>query len=87
MNCSATVDPNGLSDNEPNSDHPMSEVRKKLRVDRVSEKEAFQREEWSGGLKRLRNDSIIILSIICLQLPLELAYAHLYEILGTDFLK
>ncbi|KAJ0560659.1 putative anoctamin [Helianthus annuus] len=36
---------------------------------------------------RFRNDAIIILSIICLQLPFELTYAHWYEIIGSDMIK
>ncbi|XP_076958087.1 anoctamin-like protein At1g73020 [Bidens hawaiensis] len=53
----------------------------------LSEKEKFQRDEWLGHMLRFRNDAIIILSIICLQLPFELAYAHLYEIIGSDIMK
>ncbi|MFS8031971.1 hypothetical protein Hanom_Chr17g01552191 [Helianthus anomalus] len=52
-----------------------------------TEKQKFQREEWFGHMLRFRNDAIIILSIICLQLPFELAYAHLYEIIGSDIIK
>ncbi|KAI3727299.1 hypothetical protein L1987_67112 [Smallanthus sonchifolius] len=52
-----------------------------------SEKEKFQREEWFGHMLRFRNDAIIILSIICLQLPFELAYAHFYESIGSDTMK
>lgn len=55
--------------------------------DRMKDKERFQREEWFGTLMRFRNDVIVILSIICLQLPFELAYAHLYEVVGSDFIK
>ncbi|KAI3722834.1 hypothetical protein L2E82_33952 [Cichorium intybus] len=51
------------------------------------EHENFQREEWFGRMMRFRNDAIIILSIICLQLPFELAYAHLYESIGSDVVK
>ncbi|KAI3789488.1 hypothetical protein L2E82_02285 [Cichorium intybus] len=51
------------------------------------EHEKFQREEWFGRMMRFRNDAIIILSIICLQLPFELAYAHLYESIGSDVVK
>lgn len=56
-------------------------------TDKPKEKELFQREEWFGRLKRLRNDAIIITSIICLQLPFELAYAHLYEVIESDIVK
>ncbi|KAK6914789.1 Anoctamin [Dillenia turbinata] len=60
---------------------------KKLGTDKTQEKEAYQRYEWLGRLMRFRNDAIIILSIICLQLPFELAYAHLYEVIGSDLMK
>ncbi|KAK6911964.1 Anoctamin [Dillenia turbinata] len=60
---------------------------KKLGMDKTKEKEAYQREEWFGRLMRFRNDAIIVLSIICLQLPFELAYAHLYEVIGSDLMK
>ncbi|KAL2937678.1 hypothetical protein RDABS01_021127 [Bienertia sinuspersici] len=66
--------------------HPL-EFAKMLESDNAKEKEAYQRDEWLGRLKRIRNDAVIILSIICLQLPFELAYAHLYEIIGSDILK
>ncbi|KAH9611421.1 hypothetical protein KSS87_016012 [Heliosperma pusillum] len=66
--------------------HPL-EFEKKLEADSVKEKEAYQRDEWTGRLKRIRNDAIVILSIICLQLPFELAYAHLYEKVGSDIIK
>ncbi|KAI8544559.1 hypothetical protein RHMOL_Rhmol08G0306700 [Rhododendron molle] len=63
------------------------EIMKKWGSDKTKEKEVFQREEWVGRLMRFRNDAFIILSIICLQLPFELAYAHLYEVIGSDLMK
>ncbi|XP_022715088.1 anoctamin-like protein At1g73020 [Durio zibethinus] len=65
---------------------PM-ELIKNLEIDKTKEKEAFQRYEWFGYLKRFRNDAFVILSIICLQLPFELAYAHLYEVIKSDIVK
>ncbi|GFY97137.1 hypothetical protein Acr_11g0014430 [Actinidia rufa] len=62
------------------------ELIKKWGSDKTKE-ELFQREEWTGRLMRFRNDGIVILSIICLQLPFELAYAHLYEVIGSDLMK
>lgn len=56
-------------------------------MDKRKEKEAFQRIEWFGRLRRFRNDAIVILSIICLQLPFELAYAHCYEVIQSDAIK
>ncbi|XP_022860420.1 anoctamin-like protein At1g73020 [Olea europaea var. sylvestris] len=64
-----------------------AELMMKRGTDSMKEKAFFQREEWLRWLMRFRNDAIIILSIICLQLPFELAYAHLYEVIGSDFLK
>ncbi|XP_010540070.1 PREDICTED: anoctamin-like protein At1g73020 [Tarenaya hassleriana] len=63
------------------------ELIKKLGNEKTREKEAYQRYEWFAYFKRFRNDVIVILSIICLQLPFELAYAHLYEVITSDILK
>ncbi|KAK9281847.1 hypothetical protein L1049_004753 [Liquidambar formosana] len=63
------------------------ELIKRLGTDKTTMKEVSQRDEWFGHLMRFRNDAIIILSIICLQLPFELAYAHLYEVIGSDVMK
>lgn len=65
---------------------PM-ELLKVFETDRAKGKEVFQRYEWLGRFMRFRNDAIIIFSIICLQLPFELAYAHLYEVIGSDVYK
>ncbi|CAI9766121.1 unnamed protein product [Fraxinus pennsylvanica] len=72
---------------EQSSLESPAELMKKRGMDNMKEKAFFQREEWFRWLMRFRNDAIIILSIICLQLPFELAYAHLYEVIGSDFLK
>ncbi|KAJ4958420.1 hypothetical protein NE237_025531 [Protea cynaroides] len=61
------------------------ELTKKSGADK--RKKAIQRAEWFGHLLRFRNDAIVISSIICLQLPFELAYAHLYEVLVSDVMK
>ncbi|XVF74450.1 hypothetical protein PTKIN_Ptkin13bG0111300 [Pterospermum kingtungense] len=63
------------------------ELIKNLGIDKTEEKKAFQRYEWFTYLKRFRNDAMVILSIICLQLPFELAYAHLYEVIKSDIVK
>lgn len=76
-----------LFQTEQSSLESPAEVMKKRGTDSMKEKAFFQREEWFRWLKRFRNDAIILLSIICLQLPFELAYAHLYEVIGSDFLK
>lgn len=60
---------------------------KKLGNERAQEKEAYQRYEWFAYRKRFRNDVLVIVSIICLQLPFELAYAHIYEIITYDAIK
>ncbi|XP_027124586.1 anoctamin-like protein At1g73020 [Coffea eugenioides] len=64
-----------------------SELMKKQGSDKIIEKEVYQREEWLRRFMRYRNDFVVILSIICLQLPFELAYAHLYEVVTSDLLK
>ncbi|XP_044479470.1 anoctamin-like protein At1g73020 isoform X2 [Mangifera indica] len=68
-------------------DHSPPELMEKMGMNEKQEKQLYQRYEWLGYLMRFRNDAIIILSIICLQLPFELAYAHLYEVIGSDLLK
>lgn len=63
------------------------ELVKQWGTDNTKEKEAFQREEWFGRLMRFRNDAMVILVIICLQLPFELVFAHLYEVLSSETFK
>ncbi|KAJ1420271.1 Anoctamin [Sesbania bispinosa] len=66
---------------------PPMELIKVFEIDKAKGKEVFQRYEWFGRLMRFRNDAMVIFSIICLQLPFELAYAHLYEVVGSDVIK
>ncbi|XP_061356624.1 anoctamin-like protein At1g73020 [Gastrolobium bilobum] len=66
---------------------PPMELIKVFESNKVEGKKVFQRYEWFGRLMRFRNDALIIFSIICLQLPFELAYAHLYEVVGSDVIK
>ena len=72
---------------EGSSEQPPMELLKIWETDKTNEKEIFQRYEWFGRLMRFRNDFIIIFSIICLQLPIELAYAHLFEVIGSDVMR
>ncbi|XP_020265246.1 anoctamin-like protein Os01g0706700 isoform X1 [Asparagus officinalis] len=65
----------------------QGESEKKLNTDRPMEKKMLQRDEWLGLLLKIRNNALIVVAIICLQLPFELAYAHLHEIIESDFLK
>uniref|UniRef100_A0ACD5VIR8 Uncharacterized protein n=1 Tax=Avena sativa TaxID=4498 RepID=A0ACD5VIR8_AVESA len=69
--------------------HPLSVecVEEKKFGNAPAEKRRLQRNEWSGVLLRIRNNAIIVLGIICLQLPFELAYAHLYEKTETEALR
>ncbi|KAM0911250.1 hypothetical protein ACQ4PT_013626 [Festuca glaucescens] len=69
--------------------HPQSVecVEEKKFDDAPAEKRRLQRNEWSGVLLRIRNNAIIVLGIICLQLPFELAYAHLYEKTETEAVR
>ncbi|KAE8720043.1 Anoctamin-like protein [Hibiscus syriacus] len=76
-----------LSGREWNCLQPPMELVKDSGIDKTKEKEDLQRYEWFGYLRRFRNDVIVILSIICLQLPFELAYAHLYEVIESDIVK
>lgn len=64
-----------------------ADYEKNFDADKPIEKKILQREEWLGLLLRIRNNAIVALAIICLQLPFELAYAHLYEITESYILK
>ncbi|KAF5186893.1 Anoctamin-like protein [Thalictrum thalictroides] len=75
------------TDRERSSLQSQAEHTKKMGADETQEKTAFQRDEWLGHLLRFRNDAVVILSIICLQLPFELAFAHLYEVVASDIIK
>ena len=55
--------------------------------DAPADKIRLQINEWSGVLLRIRNNAIIVWSIIFLHLPFELAYAHLYEKTETEALR
>eukprot|EP00268_Persea_americana_P033171 TRINITY_DN32910_c0_g1_i6.p1 TRINITY_DN32910_c0_g1~~TRINITY_DN32910_c0_g1_i6.p1 ORF type:complete len:658 (+),score=93.98 TRINITY_DN32910_c0_g1_i6:296-2269(+) len=64
------------------------ELQKKVESDKPKERHnAVQKDEWFGQLLRFRNDAIVVLGIIFLQLPLELAYAHLYEVQESDITR
>ncbi|XP_039116444.1 anoctamin-like protein Os01g0706700 [Dioscorea cayenensis subsp. rotundata] len=63
------------------------QLQENMDADKPTEKRALQKDEWFGLLLRIRNNAIIVMAIICLQLPFELAYAHLYEIIESDVLK
>ncbi|KAL1339025.1 hypothetical protein AAHE18_U002200 [Arachis hypogaea] len=76
----------GMKGNAQPRQNPMDLI-KLLEADRVKGKKVFTKYEWFNHLLRIRNDALIIISIICLQLPFELAYAHLYEVLNKDIIK
>ena len=88
IDSSVTADQGYKIPGDKESSLPLpDELMKLLETDKKKEKELFQRNEWFGRLMRFRNDAIIIISIICLQLPFELVYAHLYEVLDSDVIK
>ncbi|KAJ3694971.1 hypothetical protein LUZ60_000348 [Juncus effusus] len=61
--------------------------KKKFYTTRPIEKKNIQADEWSGILRKFRNNFIIVLGIICLQLPFELAYAHFYNVINNEILR
>lgn len=64
------------------------ELESKMGTRRPLEKDkSLQRDEWLGLLQKIRNTAVVVLGIICLQLPFELVYAHLYEISESDAVK
>jgi anoctamin-10 len=62
-------------------------IEGKKHGDASAEKRKLQRIEWFGVFLKIRNNTMIVLAIICLQLPFELAYAHLYEITEHEVLR
>ncbi|KAL8170766.1 hypothetical protein V2J09_022570 [Rumex salicifolius] len=62
-------------------------VRATNNTHNMDEKEVYQKFEWVGHLLRFRNNAIVLSTILCLQLPIELAYAHLYDTLHSNFLR
>lgn len=67
--------------------HFPKELVKNLGDEKFKEKEPYQRYEWFAYRKRFRNDVLVFISIICLQLPFELAFAHTYEMITSNTAK
>ncbi|KAJ7525233.1 hypothetical protein O6H91_17G043000 [Diphasiastrum complanatum] len=59
---------------------PWTEVTK-------SQKQVIQKLEWLEQLKTFRNIVIVVTGILCFQLPFELTYVHLNEVLPYNILK
>jgi len=55
----------------------------------VSDYEAkvLGREEWLSRIRSLKNNMIAVVCILCVQLPLELLYAHLNKFAPNDIIK
>ncbi|CAN6441501.1 unnamed protein product [Victoria cruziana] len=69
-------------------DQLQPEISDRFTTNKPKERyQALQRDEWHGIFRRFRNDALVIMGIICLQLPFELAYAYLYEAIGIDILR
>ncbi|XP_024533727.1 anoctamin-like protein Os01g0706700 [Selaginella moellendorffii] len=51
------------------------------------QKQAFQKKEWLEQLKSARNNAIVIVGIIFVQLPFELAYAHMNKMASYEVLR
>ncbi|KAF3328321.1 anoctamin-like protein [Carex littledalei] len=62
-------------------------VKNKFYSSRPIEKTSIQADEWCGILRKVKNNAIVVFGIICLQLPFELAYAHLYNITQIEVLR
>lgn len=72
---------------ELGSFHVDEDSENKLENDKPIEKKILQRDEWIGLLLKIRNNAIIVLAIVCLQLPFELAYAYFYEVTESDVMR
>ncbi|KAL2634708.1 hypothetical protein R1flu_006187 [Riccia fluitans] len=47
----------------------------------------MEKEEWLSRLRSVRNNGLVFLVVVCLQLPFELAYAHLNKIAPYDVFR
>ncbi|KAG6516785.1 hypothetical protein ZIOFF_027265 [Zingiber officinale] len=72
---------------EQGSLHIDKDSENKIENDKPIEKKILQRDEWIGLLLKIRNNAIIVLAIVCLQLPFELAYAYFYEVTESDVMS
>ncbi|XP_074584519.1 LOW QUALITY PROTEIN: anoctamin-like protein Os01g0706700 [Curcuma longa] len=72
---------------EQGSLHIDKDSENELENDKPIEKKILQRDEWIGLLLKIRNNAIIVLAIVCLQLPFELAYAYFYEVTESDVMR
>ena len=52
-----------------------------------TERQVFQEEEWAEHFRSFRNNATVIAGILCLQLPFEIAYAHLSYITKSSILR
>ncbi|CAM6117478.1 unnamed protein product [Calypogeia fissa] len=65
---------------EDGSVHVLSDLNE-------DESRSLENEEWKSRLKSLRNNAIVFVGIVCVQMPFELLYAHLNKIAGYDVLR
>ncbi|KAJ4787385.1 Anoctamin-like protein [Rhynchospora pubera] len=72
---------------EANEFNYTDPIKKKFYSSRPAEKTSIQADEWWGIFRKVRNNVIVVLGIICLQLPFELTYAHLYNITQIEVLR
>ncbi|KAJ1689369.1 hypothetical protein LUZ63_013524 [Rhynchospora breviuscula] len=72
---------------EANEYNYTDPIKKKFYSSRPAEKTSIQADEWWGIFRKVRNNVIVVLGIICLQLPFELTYAHLYNITQIEVLR
>ncbi|KAL3693097.1 hypothetical protein R1sor_006748 [Riccia sorocarpa] len=52
-----------------------------------AEVDKMEKEEWMSRLRSIRNNGLVFVVVVCLQLPFELAYAHLNKIAPYDAVR
>ncbi|BBN05616.1 hypothetical protein MPTK1_3g14570 [Marchantia polymorpha subsp. ruderalis] len=52
-----------------------------------AEADRLEKEEWMGRLRSVRNNGLVFLAVVCVQLPFELTYAHLNKIAPYDIFR
>ncbi|KAI5068492.1 hypothetical protein GOP47_0016837 [Adiantum capillus-veneris] len=86
-NQSSTFDKeNGTDLPSSTNDAVVQSKSRKLGISRV-EKQAYQKEEWAEHFRSFQNTAAVIGGILCLQLPFEIAYAHLSYIIQSKLLN
>lgn len=86
-NQSTTFDKEFGTDLSPSSNDAVAKKNSRGIGVSKAEKQVYQKEEWAEHFRSFRNNAAVIAGILCLQLPFEIAYAHLSYIIKSNILN